>query len=145
MPGTPVFYYGDEIGMQGGGDPDNRRDFPGGWPGDAQNAFTAAGRTSQQQELFTHVQALLRLRHEHPAIQGGTLWHVFMRESEEERVLVAFNNSAQARELNVSLNDTPAKGAAGLSLLLGVANAQAAGSEVRLQLAAQSLSIFLLN
>ncbi len=28
--GTPLLYYGDEIAMAGGGDPDNRRDFPGG-------------------------------------------------------------------------------------------------------------------
>ena len=38
--GIPELYYGDEIGMPGGGDPDNRRDFPGGWPGDPKNAFT---------------------------------------------------------------------------------------------------------
>ena len=29
--GIPEIYYGDEIGMKGGADPDNRRDFPGGW------------------------------------------------------------------------------------------------------------------
>ena len=33
--GTPLVYYGDEIGLRGGGDPDNRRDFPGGFAGDA--------------------------------------------------------------------------------------------------------------
>ena len=31
--GTPLVYYGDEIGLRGGGDPDNRRDFPGGFAG----------------------------------------------------------------------------------------------------------------
>ncbi len=31
--GTPLVYYGDEIAMPGGGDPDNRRDFPGGLAG----------------------------------------------------------------------------------------------------------------
>ena len=153
MRGIPQLYYGDEIGMQGGEDPDNRRDFPGGWPGDARNAFTAAGRTAEQQELFTYVQTLLRLRHEHSAIQGGKLWHlfsdetayVFLRESEEERVLVAFNNSAESRELSIPVNDTPAKGAVSLSLLLGEANADVAGTEVRMRLPAQSVSIFLLN
>ncbi len=44
--GIPMIYYGDEIGMQGGNDPDNRRDFPGGWAGDAHNAFEASGRTA---------------------------------------------------------------------------------------------------
>jgi len=28
-PGAPSIYYGDEIGMEGGHDPDNRRAFPG--------------------------------------------------------------------------------------------------------------------
>lgn len=43
--GIPLIYYGDEIGMPGGADPDNRRDFPGGWPGDPRDAFLAKGRT----------------------------------------------------------------------------------------------------
>ena len=43
--GMPELYSGDEIAMLGGEDPDNRRDFPGGFPGDKENAFTAAGRT----------------------------------------------------------------------------------------------------
>src|SRR5215813_10430529 len=47
--GIPELYYGDEIGMTGGGDPDNRHDFPGGWAGDRQNAFTEEGRTTEQQ------------------------------------------------------------------------------------------------
>jgi neopullulanase len=30
--GMPQVYSGDEIAMQGGEDPDNRRNFPGGFP-----------------------------------------------------------------------------------------------------------------
>ena len=40
MRGVPQLYAGDEIAMPGGDDPDNRRDFPGGFPGDTRNAFT---------------------------------------------------------------------------------------------------------
>ncbi len=151
--GIPELYYGDEIGMQGGGDPDNRRDFPGGWPGDAKNAFTAEGRTAAQQELFTYVQTLLRLRREHPALESGKLWHlfsddtayVFLRETEDERVVVAFNNAATPRELKVSMRDTPAQGAAGFTLLSGEAHADAVGGEARITMPAQSLSIFLID
>jgi glycosidase len=60
--GIPQLYYGDEIGMPGGADPDNRHDFPGGWSGDPKNAFTTDGRTQQQQQIFSYVQKLLRLR-----------------------------------------------------------------------------------
>ena len=71
--GTPLIYYGDEIGMKGGGDPDNRRDFPGGWQRDPRNAFVAAGRAPEEQDVFTHVQTLLRLRAANPALRRGRL------------------------------------------------------------------------
>jgi glycosidase len=151
--GIPQLYYGDEIGMAGGGDPDNRRDFPGGWPGESQNAFTPAGRTPEQQAIFAYVQMLLSIRREHPALSSGRLWHlvsddssyVFVRESEEERLLVAFNNASQARELRIPLADTPVRDARSLSLLLGEAKADFSGSEVHISAPAQSLSIFVLN
>ncbi len=151
--GIPELYYGDEIGMPGGGDPDNRRDFPGGWPGDPSDAFAQSGRTRDQQEIFSCVQSLLRLRREHAALRGGRLWHlasdefsyVFARESEEERLVVAFNNSGQPRELRLPLNETPAQGAAGISLLFGEAKADLAGAEIHVTMPAQSLSIFSLN
>jgi glycosidase len=151
--GIPEIYYGDEIGMPGGGDPDNRRDFPGGWIGDTNDAFTETGRTREQQEIFSYVQWLLKLRREHPALRSGQLWHlasdessyVFVRESEEERVVVAFNNAGQPKELRVPLADTPVQRAAAIGLLLGEARAALAGGEIRMTMPAQSLSIFLLN
>ena len=151
--GIPELYYGDEIGMPGGGDPDNRRDFPGGWPGDPKNAFTAEGRTGEQQELFAYVQLLLRLRREHPSLRSGKLWdlfsdetaYVFLRETEEERVLVAFNNSAEPRELRVPLRDTAAEGAAGFTRVLGEAKAQVFKGEARISSPAQSISIFMIE
>jgi len=69
--GTPLVYYGDEIAMPGGGDPDNRRDFPGGWKGDARNAFEAEGRTADEESVHAHVRTLLRLRQETPALRRG--------------------------------------------------------------------------
>ena len=151
--GIPELYYGDEIGMPGGGDPDNRRDFPGGWPGDAKNAFTAEGRSAEQQELFAYVQTLLRLRHEHPALQSGKLWHlfsneavyVFLRETEEESVVVAFNNSEEPREVKIPIGDTPAKGAAGFARIFGQARAEVRGEEIRISMPAKSVSIFLME
>jgi glycosidase len=151
--GIPELYYGDEIGMPGGGDPDNRRDFPGGWPGDPKNAFVPEGRSPEQQDLFAYVQRLLHLRREHAALQGGKLWHlsadessyVFLRETQEEHVLVAFNNAAQPRNLRISLADTRASGAAGLTLIFGQATGELLRDEVHLTMPAQSISIFSLD
>src|SRR5262249_36738571 len=127
MRGIPQLYYGDEIGMAGGGDPDNRHDFPGGWREDAENAFVGNGRTAEEQQVFSFVQNLLRVRREHPALSEGRQWNllpddsglVFLRESDEEKVLVAFNLSKSARELHVGFSETPAAGAVGSERLLG--------------------------
>jgi glycosidase len=151
--GIPQLYYGDEIGMTGGGDPDNRHDFPGGWTGDSRNVFTEAGRTAEQQALFAYVQTLLRLRREHVAVSRGRLWHlvsdesayIFLREAEEERVLVAFNHSAKARDLRVLLSDTPAPELHGVKALFGDGRAEIVGKEIRISAPAKSLSIFALN
>jgi glycosidase len=91
--GMPQLYAGDEIAMKGGEDPDNRRDFPGGFPGDAQNAFTRAGRTPEQQAEFAWIAELTKLRREHPALACGgeqvlianAEWMVSLRDAAHER------------------------------------------------------------
>ncbi len=100
--GTPLVYYGDEIALPGGGDPDNRRDFPGGWKGDARNAFEAAGRTADEESVHAHVRALLRLRQETPALRRGKTvnLHVadrswaYARVLDGRAVVVAINTDA---------------------------------------------------
>ena len=151
--GIPELYYGDEIGMTGGGDPENRHDFPGGWTEDSRNAFSDVGRTAEQQGLFAYVQTLLRLRREHPALAGGRLWHlasddsgyVFLRESEDERVVVAFNNAGKGREFRVLLNDTPGRGSQLAKTLFGDGRVEIAGGEMRISVPAKSMSIFAVN
>jgi neopullulanase len=151
--GIPQLYYGDEIGMPGGPDPDNRHDFPGGWSDDPKNAFTADGRTPQQQQIFSYVQTLLRLRREHPVLAQGHLWHlasddssyIFERDSDEEKVIVAFNNSKESRQLKIPLKDTPVQDAAGLTTLFGEARGRIADSQLELALPPQSLTVFLVD
>ncbi|MFN2415632.1 MAG: alpha-amylase family glycosyl hydrolase, partial [Pyrinomonadaceae bacterium] len=101
--GTPLLYYGDELAMPGGGDPDNRRDFPGGFPGDERDAFTKAGRTATENVVFEHLKRLARLRAELPALRRGSLVHVYDEEQQTvfarvlggEAVFVAFNNDTK--------------------------------------------------
>ena len=151
--GIPELYYGDEIGMPGGSDPDNRRDFPGGWSEDTNSAFTESGRTREQQEIFSYVQELLRIRREHDALRGGQLWHlasdensyVFLRASAEERLVVAFNSGGTARDLKIPVQGTPAQDAETVSLLRGGGSAELTGGELHLSVPAESMSIFSVN
>ena len=151
--GVPQLYYGDEIGMTGGGDPDNRHDFPGGWMEDRKDGFVREGRTKEQQAIFEYVQGLLRLRRENDALRTGKLWHlasddssyVFLRESDEEKLVVAFHNGKSERQMTIELHDTPGKQATGISALFGTGQADLAGQELRLHLPPESLSVFALQ
>jgi len=151
--GIPEIYYGDEIAMKGTGDPDNRRDFPGGWPDDERNAFTRAGRTPEQQEIFAYVQKLLALRRKHDALREGKLWHlaagdsnyIFLRESDNEKLVVAFHNGANLESVELSVQGTPAEGAAGIASIFGTGQAVLSRRQLKLALPPQSFSIFALE
>ncbi len=149
--GIPQIYYGDEIGMKGGDDPDNRRDFPGGFPGDPRDAFAATGRTSGEQEIFSHVQQLLRLRSKHPALRSGGQFHVswdgtyyaFVRETSEEKLLVVFNNAPASREISLKLEGAM-KGVGELEKLFGPGGAEKKDrdDEVLVSIPATSVSVY---
>ena len=111
--GTPLLYYGDELAMPGGGDPDNRRDFPGGFPGDERNAFTKAGRTQAEDEVFEHVKRLARMRAELPTLRRGSLLHVYDEEQQtvfarafgNQTTFVAFNNDTKPATVSFKFSD----------------------------------------
>jgi glycosidase len=152
--GIPQIYSGDEIGMPGGDDPDNRRDFPGGFPGDSRNAFTVSGRTPEQQDMFAYVQSLLALRKAHPALRTGKQWHIgwddsyyaFLRERPEERLLVVYNNSSSSRELKIPVADTPLAGTQRLQLVFGGTQigipADIAAGELHITVPSRTLAAF---
>jgi glycosidase/predicted alpha/beta superfamily hydrolase len=98
--GTPLIYYGDEIAMAGGGDPENRRDFPGGFPGDARNAFDASGRTADEQSVHAHVQRLLRIRARRPDLRGAHTQNLVVGDQlwvyRRGNTVVAINNDTAA-------------------------------------------------
>ncbi|MDT7777903.1 MAG: neopullulanase [Acidobacteriota bacterium] len=105
--GTAQIYYGEEIALEGGDDPDNRRDFPGGFPNDARSAFERTGRTATEQRMFEWTRDLLRLRREHTALRRGSLVDLFFdddayayaRRDAEETIVVAINRAAVPKEL----------------------------------------------
>lgn len=111
--GIPQVYYGSEIGMKGNkanGDPDIRHDFPGGWSGDANNAFNATGRNAEQQKYFDFTSKLFNWRKSNPAVHFGKMTHylpennvyVYFRQLGENIVMVAINNSTETQKINTS-------------------------------------------
>lgn len=101
--GIPQLYYGSEIGMAGNqyeGDAAIRQDFPGGWEDDANNAFTKAGRTPEQQEYFDFTAALFTWRKTKSVIHSGKMTHyipnnnayVYFRHNTTETIMVILNN-----------------------------------------------------
>ena len=70
----PQLYYGTEVLMNGTKkrtDGYVRCDFPGGFPGDAQNAFTKEGRTKEQNQMFNWLSRLLHWRQGNKLITEG--------------------------------------------------------------------------
>jgi glycosidase len=110
--GIPQVYYGDEIGMKGNkeknGDGDIRKDFPGGWKGDRNNAFSSSGRTNSQKKYFDFTKKLFNWRKTNSAIHYGKTKHfipennvyVYFRYTEKDTVMVIINNSVDKQEIN---------------------------------------------
>jgi glycosidase len=104
MRGIPQIYYGTEILMTSPVERNDgliRSDFPGGWPGDAVNAFTGKGLTGVQQDAVSYMKTLLNWRKTKSCLHNGKLIHfapekgtyVYFRINDEEKVMVAFNKN----------------------------------------------------
>ena len=125
--GIPQLYYGSEIGMAGNkdksGDADIRKDFPGGWNGDTNNAFTKTGRTAEQQKYYDFTSKLFTWRKSKEVLHTGKMTHyipennvyVYFRYNESETVMVVINNSAETKTFKTNrfkeniLNNTSGK------------------------------------
>ncbi|HRY98206.1 MAG TPA: alpha-amylase family glycosyl hydrolase [Bacteroidales bacterium] len=128
VPGLPVIFYGDEIGMPGGNDPDNRR------------MMRFEGLSPQELEVKQCVSDLAGLRSHSLALLYGDMelvyldqdLYVYRRTYFNESMIILLNRSESPRELNI-----PA-GTVGPYQLLGTMNGHpatlgGAGLEVRLR------------
>ena len=79
LPRTPQIYYGTEILMDDFDKPGDhgliRTDFPGGWQGDAINAFTGEGLTDDKKDMQSYLKKVLNYRKTSEAIHEGKTVH----------------------------------------------------------------------
>jgi len=144
--GTPMIYYGDEIAMDGGGDPYNRADFPGGWPDDKRSGFTAAGRTRLEEDTRQHVRKLLALRRELAPLRRGEMVQLhgdsstlaYARVIGDAGVIVAINQSSEAQSLSLKLPASLARPTVWLDRLANGPGQKVTAGVLTLKLAAQS-------
>ncbi len=110
---TPQLYYGTEILMNGTKevtDGNVRKDFPGGFPGDEHNAFTAEGRTKAENAMFNWCSRVLHWRQHCKAVTEGrqvqfTPWkgvYVIARQHEGTTVLTVLNGTSKPAVMEVA-------------------------------------------
>ena len=110
MRGIPQLYYGSEIGMSGDqnlGDADIRKDFPGGWENDENNAFHPETRSECQKVYFDFTAKLFHWRKTNPAIHFGKTTHyipennvyVYFRYTDQKTVMVVVNNNLSSKNI----------------------------------------------
>lgn len=110
--GIPQLYAGEEILMEGGHDPDNRKDFSGGFTGDSKNKFTVEGKSENEREMFDWTRRWIKLRRENRALREGKTIdlfydnevYVFARDSIcqpkcDSPFVIAFNSSDKEKTI----------------------------------------------
>ena len=142
MPGSPTIYYGDEVGMTGADDPDDRRTYPwidqGGHP---------------DLRMLAHYEALTRVRQRYPVFSDGDVRFLladdahdtlaYGRKTGSQAAVVAINRGEVAQTLDISVAGYLPDGLT-LTGLLGVGtsvkdlNAQVAGGRIHLTLSPRS-------
>lgn len=109
----PQLYYGTEVLMNGTKtvtDGDVRRDFPGGFAGDKHNAFTAEGRTKEENAMFNWLSRLLHWRQGNEVVSKGKQIqfipykgvYVVARQYQGKTVLTILNGKRAAVEMDLS-------------------------------------------
>ncbi|MFT4681540.1 MAG: cyclomaltodextrinase [Flavobacteriales bacterium] len=97
IPGIPVMYYGDEFGMPGAGDPDNRR-------------LMRFDLSEDESAMLETTKTITGLRADHLALQFGDIYDInaegksmsFKRKYFEDEVIVVFNKNSSQQMISVS-------------------------------------------
>lgn len=115
--GAPMVYYGDEVGMWGGNDPDDRKPMVWDDIEYADEIYNADGSTHApdkveiDHDLLSHYKKLIHIRKDNPVLQLGSYSLIladdendvliFEREYEGESIFVVINNSDSEQTIDV--------------------------------------------
>lgn len=105
--GAPMVYYGDEVGMTGAGDPDNRRMMP-----------LDKELSTEQKSVRDHFMKVAALRNAHPALRYGSRravaaegnTYAFVRRHFDDTVLAVWNRDDQAAVYDLDVGPEMADG-----------------------------------
>ena len=132
LPGVPLIYCGDELGMQGAGDPDNRLPM-----------LFGASLSLEQQETLEHVRALGLVRQAHEALRRGVrqqlqmdadgLFWAYSLKDGGDVCVVAFNRTASAQTRSVSVSALGVADGVVFEEALGGATSAVAGGILELE------------
>jgi cyclomaltodextrinase / maltogenic alpha-amylase / neopullulanase len=100
LPGAPCIYYGDEIGVDGGHDPECRKSFP--WD-----------ESKWDKDLLNYAKACIALRKEHSALRQGEYKRIyaegdvmaFAREGDGEKIITIFNVANEERTIHLDVGN----------------------------------------
>jgi len=135
FPGSPAIYYGDEVGLEGGKDPDCRKAFP--WDSE-----------SWDHDLRQFIQQLITIRKVNSALRRGSFQEVFkdviqggygfIRVLGNEGLLAIFNASGTRRQYHLSVESLEwTEGRIARDLISGM-EMRVSGNEIELTLEAWS-------
>lgn len=101
-PGAPTVYYGDEAGLVGWTDPDNRRTYPWG---------------KEDRDLINFHREAIFIRKENPVLRHGSLHHLYGdygviaygRFDREDKFLIVLNNNEESRKVSIPVWETGMK------------------------------------
>jgi alpha-glucosidase len=144
MRGIPQLYSGEEIGMEGKDDPDNRRDFPNA-------AFKFEGRNEKERQMFDWTRAWIAMRHDYPALRSGKLidlfcddeTYIFARQLGKQTIVVAFNRENKTKVISVPVGSIGLRDSVMLHSLFGqLGSARVFNGTANLNLPPQSAMVF---
>jgi glycosidase len=137
--------------MTGPDEPTTRGDFPGGFPGDRRNAFTYAGRTSEENEIFNHIRKLTHVRAELEPLRRGKLinlyatgqQYVYARQTPSQVAIVVINNDKKTPTIEFDVSRLGlANGTFLNDRLLGIRTVHVGDGKLKVTLPERSAAIF---